>query len=121
MRAAKAAFAALALLGVATAAGLVPAGTAARSASAQPSAEVRVRDFEFVPRELTVKAGTAVTWTNDGGSHTVTSDAGAFSSPTLTRGKTFSHRFTRPGAYRYHCAFHGGAGSGMSGTVVVTR
>ena len=37
-------------------------------------------------------------------------------------GKTFSRKFTKPGTYPYHCAFHGGkGGEGMSGTVVVTR
>ncbi len=121
MRITKATVMAAALLACALVASTAPAGTASRIVSAQPAAGVRIRNFEFEPRELTVKAGTTVTWTNEEGSHTVTSDTGAFASPTLLAGKTYSRRFTRPGTYAYHCSFHGGAGSGMSGTIVVTR
>ena len=105
--------------GLAAARAPEPRGVASEGAAAG----VSIRDFEFQPRQLTVKAGATVTWTNDGGSsHTVTADDGSFESPTLGAGKTFSRRFTKPGTYRYHCAFHGGkGGEGMSGTVVVTR
>jgi plastocyanin len=100
------------------------ADTAATASVAVAAASgVTIKDFEFQPRELTVKAGATVTWTNQGdNSHTVTADDGSFESPTLAAGKTYVHRFTRPGTYHYHCAFHGGkGGEGMSGTVVVTR
>ncbi|HEX5707791.1 MAG TPA: plastocyanin/azurin family copper-binding protein [Pyrinomonadaceae bacterium] len=121
MRITKATVVALALLAFSLVAVVASSGTASRLASAQTAASVRIRDFKFEPRELTVKAGTTVTWTNEEGSHTVTSDEGAFASPTLTAGKTYARKFTRPGTYRYHCSFHGSAGGGMSGTVVVTR
>lgn len=86
------------------------------------TASVRIKDFQFEPKQITVKAGTTVKWTNDEGSHTVTADNDSFSSPTLTAGKTYSRRFTKPGTYAYHCSFHGSAGGGdMSGTVVVTK
>jgi plastocyanin len=103
--------------------GLVAARPATRRASAAAGAGVvAIKDFEFQPKELRVKTGTTVTWTNGGSSsHTVTADDGSFESPTLARGKTYSHKFDKPGTYPYHCAFHGGAGGdGMSGTVVVT-
>jgi len=103
--------------------GLVAAKPAARRASAEGSAaSVAIKDFEFQPKELKVKAGTTVTWTNDGGSsHTVTADDGSFESPTLAKGKTYSRNFDKPGTYPYYCALHGGAGGdGMSGTIVVT-
>lgn len=84
------------------------------------TAGVTIRNFEFQPKTLTVKPGTIVTWTNDAGSHTVVADDGSFSSPTLSAGQTFSHRFARRGTYRYYCSFHGGAGGkDMAGTVVV--
>src|SRR5437763_14571890 len=94
-----------------------------RVASEGAAAGVSIKDFEFQPRQLTVKAGATVTWTNEGGSsHTVTADDGSFESPTLGAGKTFSRKFTKPGTYPSYCAFHGGkGGEGMSGTVVVTR
>ena len=104
--------------------GLSAAPTPVRGVSAEgDAASVRIADSEFRPQQITVKAGATVTWKNDGKmAHTVTADDGSFESPTLGAGKTFSRRFTKPGTYRYHCAFHGGkGGEGMSGTVVVTR
>ena len=97
---------------------------AAQSASAEgDAASVSIKDSEFEPQQITVKAGTTVTWKNEGKmAHTVNADDGSFESPTLGAGKTFSRKFTEAGTYRYYCAFHGGKdGDGMSGTVVVTR
>lgn len=83
-------------------------------------ASVAIKNFEFQPKTLTVKPGTTVTWTNNAGSHTVTADNDSFSSPTLTSGQTFSHKFTKKGTYRYYCSLHGSAGGhDMAGTVVV--
>jgi plastocyanin len=103
--------------------GLVAVSDRTRHVEGSAAASVSIKDFEFQPRRLTVKAGTTVNWKNDGGSsHTVTADNGSFESPTLGGGATFSRKFTKPGTYRYHCAFHGGkGGEGMSGTVVVSR
>jgi plastocyanin len=109
---------------VALAFGLIAVSGATRGGGeGDATASVRIKGFEFQPKELTVKAGTTVTWNNDANSsHTVTADDGSFESPTLGGGATFNHKFTRPGTYRYYCAFHGGkGGEGMSGTVVVTR
>lgn len=94
-----------------------------RAGVEEASASVQIKDSEFQPKEIKVKAGTTITWTNnDGASHTVTADDGSFESPTLGKGKTFSRKFEQPGTFPYYCAFHGGmGGDGMSGTVVVTR
>lgn len=94
-----------------------------RASAAQDAAGVSIRDSEFQPQQITVKAGATVTWKNEGKmAHTVTADDGSFESPTLGAGKSFSQKFTEAGTYRYYCAFHGGKdGDGMSGTVVVTR
>lgn len=84
------------------------------------TASVRVKNLEFQPKTITVKPGTTVIWTNDEGSHTIKADNNAFSSPTLTAGQTFSHKFARKGTYRYYCTFHGSAGGhDMAGTVIV--
>lgn len=86
------------------------------------TATVEISNFQFTPKNVTVKVGGTVTWQNKEGSHTVTADKGSFSSPTLTAGKSFSRKFTKKGTYRYYCSFHGGAGgSSMSGTVTVVR
>src|SRR5919199_1285780 len=104
--------------------GLCAARAAVRRVGAEGAAAgVRIVDSEFRPRQIRVKAGTTVTWKNEGRmAHTVTADDGSFESPTLGAGKTFSRKFAEAGTYRYYCAFHGGqGGDGMSGTVVVTR
>ena len=83
---------------------------------------VTISNFKFTPKAVTVKVGTAVTWSNTEGTHTVTADDGSFQSPNLSAGKSFSHTFTKLGTYRYYCSLHGGAGGAdMSGTVTVTR
>ncbi len=87
-----------------------------------PTAAVKVINSKFEPKELRVKAGTTVTWTLEEGTHTVISDEKTFTSETLTKGKSFSHQFTKPGKYLYHCSFHGAAGGkNMAGTIIVTK
>lgn len=112
---------------------IAPASSAQRKGARKPqppprgaglgerqTAAVTVKNFEFRPKTLVVKPGTVVTWTNEAGAHTVTADDDSFSSPTLSAGQTFSHRFARKGTYRYHCTLHGSAGGhDMAGTVVV--
>jgi plastocyanin len=89
-------------------------------AKPQTGAQVTLNNFKFEPPNLTVTTGATVTWTNKENSpHTVTADDNAFSSPNLAANAAFSHTFTKPGKYAYHCAYHGGKGSGMAGTVTV--
>lgn len=93
-------------------------------ATANPAGNspVTVKQFQFMPAELTVKAGTNVTWTNqDDILHTATSGAtpgtadGKFDGQMDGRGKGFSHVFDQPGRYPYFCSRH----TSMTGTVVV--
>jgi plastocyanin len=97
----------------------------AGAAAAAAPARLSIVDFAFSPAAVSVPAGATVTWTNSGQSpHTVTSDNGAFdSSPgctyatgCLNPGNAFSHTFTAPGTYTYHCRVH----TTMHGTVTVT-
>src|SRR5437868_12719386 len=86
------------------------------------AAKVTVSNVKFEPRTLTVKAGTTVTWENKEGTHTVTSDTGAFESETLSAGQSFSHKFDKAGRYPYYCTFHGSKGGhDMAGVIVVTK
>lgn len=74
---------------------------------APESASVAIRDFEFDPATVTIRAGGTVTWTNEGPSvHTATSDDGVFDSGNLSRGDSFSQTFDEPGTYPYHCTPH---------------
>ena len=63
-----------------------------------------------------MKAGTAVTWTNnDTVGHTVTADDGSFKSSTIASGTTFSQTFATAGTFTYHCSIH----TSMTATVTV--
>ena len=85
--------------------------------AAKPGAnEVWIQGSAFTPDKITVTAGTTITWTNkDGAVHTVTSDTGLFDSGNISGNGTFSHKFSTPGTYPYHCAVH----TTMTGSVVV--
>jgi plastocyanin len=78
----------------------------------QPDAvpnQITIDNFRFSPRELTVTAGTTVTWVNnDDVPHTATSTAKpkAFESGTLDTDQKYSFVFTKAGAYDYFCAVH---------------
>ena len=90
------------------------------SNSTPPTVEntsIGITGFAFQPAALSVKVGTTVTWTNnDNASHTVTSNAGSeLNSQTLSNGGTYSHTFTVPGSFSYHCAIH----PSMQGSVTV--
>jgi plastocyanin len=77
---------------------------------------VTIAGFAFSPQSLTVKVGTKVTWTNnDGVTHTVTADKGAFSSGPISSGTSFSFTFTRAGTYTYFCSIH----RGMKAMIIV--
>jgi len=98
---------------------LLGACVAPATASAQAKAEVmavKIDNFTFGPAELTVKAGTTITWTNrDDIPHTVVSAEQAFKSKALDTDDTFSSTFSTPGTYSYFCSLH----PKMTGKVVV--
>ncbi|CAN5538622.1 hypothetical protein BH10BAC1_BH10BAC1_09720 [soil metagenome] len=60
----------------------------------------------FNPTQITVAAGTTVTFTNkDNADHTATS-TGNFNSGTIKSGNTFTYTFTTTGVYYFYCNFH---------------
>src|ERR1700741_4104070 len=69
---------------------------------------VSIDNFSFAPKELTVKAGTTVTWTNrDDIPHGIASSNNAFKrSPALDTDESYSFTFTTPGTYQYFCYLH---------------
>jgi plastocyanin len=103
--------------------GTEPRGTVASpegTAEAPPAAErqIVIDNFSFQPAEVTVAAGTKVTWLNrDDVPHTATSTARpkAFDSGTLDTDEKFSRVFAEPGTYEYFCAVH----PKMTGRVIV--
>ena len=85
-------------------------------ASAGSIVPVSIGNFSFAPRDLSVRAGAAVKWTNkDDTPHTITSDDNLFSSPLMDTNQIFSHVFAAPGRFPYHCKLH----PTMTGAVVV--
>ena len=79
----------------------------ADAASAQAAATVVIKNFDFSPMAVTVKAGDSVTWTNrDGEPHTVTSVDGLFRSGGLDQNDSFTFRFAKAGVYKYQCTIH---------------
>ena len=94
----------------------IPSTTQA-SASATTQ-QVTIDNFTFTPAELTIPAGTTVTWINhDDVPHTATSTASPplFNSKALDTDQKFSFTFTTPGTYAYFCAVH----THMTGKVIV--
>jgi plastocyanin len=80
------------------------------------TAAVKVVDFDYDAKSLTVDLGTVVTWTNTGGRpHTVTDRGGTFDQTMAPKG-TAAITFSVPGTYSYFCRINP---SKMNGTVVV--
>jgi plastocyanin len=101
-----------------TSAAAEPPGTTAAAGTPEGSgSSVTISDFTFFPGELTVPAGTEVTWTNnDGIAHSVVAEDGSFKSEPLDSGATFKATLSTPGTYAYLCGIH----SSMRATVIVT-
>lgn len=88
--------------------------------------EVILDKVAFSPKELTVTAGTTVTWVNkEEMPHDVTGKDKAWGSPggmgAMKKGMSFSKTFDEPGTHDYYCAMHSsGPGTGMWGKITVT-
>jgi plastocyanin len=98
-----------------------PSAAATATATASPSAPaaVQIKDFEYAPATLKVKAGTPVTWRNrDATNHTVTFSGGGAprSIDNLAERARATRTFTRAGKFAYVCGFH----PNMHGRVVVS-
>jgi plastocyanin len=77
-----------------------------------------MQNIAFDPKDVTVKVGQKVTWTNDDSvSHNVTAQSGAsFKSKDFGNGGTFSFSPTKAGTIKYVCTIH----PGMTATLTVT-
>lgn len=76
---------------------------------------VSIVDNDYEPKDVTVAAGTTVTWTNDGDApHTVTAE-GDFDSGTIDPGGTFEQKLETAGEIKYVCTIH----PGQEGSITV--
>ena len=81
-------------------------------------AAISIKNFEFKPQKLNVKAGATVTWTNDDGNIHDIKDTSPLATPQskeLSKGDTFAITYGQPGSYSYVCGIH----PYMSGSVEV--
>jgi plastocyanin len=103
-------FGSAAILAVALAltAGTRPNPAASPGETPASGAAIKIDNFSFGPAEITIPAGSTVTWTNnDDVPHVVTSDDNKmFKSKALDTDDRFSFTFTKPGTYNYYCAIH---------------
>ena len=89
------------------------------AAASAGTVRVGMKDIQYVPREVKVKAGGTVKWTNsDSVPHTVTREGGPgpkFDSGNMDVGATFEQKFDSPGKFDYVCTIH----PNQTGTVTV--
>ena len=90
---------------------------AASHPAATVTKTVKITATAFSPASVTIATGDAVKWTNvDTKNHQVIANNGAFASPILVPGRSWTHPFGTSGTYRYHDALH----PALTGKVVVT-
>lgn len=92
-----------------------------QSAASRETDEVTISDFAFGPKQISIKVGTTVTWTNqDSVEHNVKMENGSSDGPSselLGKGESYSYTFKKAGVYSYLCTPH----PTMKGTVTVTE
>ena len=101
----------------------VPAApTAVSAAPAAAALTISMKDFSFDAPEVHVKAGTLVTWKNEGAKrHSATAVDGSFDTGLYGSGESKTVTLDKPGRYTYFCQLHGAQDgkSGMVGTIIV--
>ena len=99
-----------------------PADSGQSGGGGEGGAQVGMKNIQFEPGDVTVKAGDTVTWTNnesvphdvEGSGKGVKFSSGAEGG--MNEGATFEFTFDKPGTYEYICRVHA---PGMAGTVTV--
>jgi plastocyanin/uncharacterized membrane protein YozB (DUF420 family) len=98
-----------------------PTPTATVPPAAPNALTVPMVNFAYVPRHITIRAGTTVTFLNqDPAPHDVTADNHEFHTDLIGTGESGELTFTQAGTFDFYCSLHGGpGGQGMSGTLTV--
>ncbi len=78
--------------------------------------DVEMKEFKFLPVEITIKAGDTVRWTNnDRAPHDATAKDKSWKTALLRTGNSATVTFDTPGTYEYYCSIH----PGMKAKVIV--
>jgi plastocyanin len=79
---------------------------------------VDMSDYKFVPAEITIEAGSSITFTNkdSDAKHNAVAVDGSFETPMLAQGESHTLTFQTPGEYEYYCTPHK---SFMTGKIIV--
>jgi plastocyanin len=87
------------------------------AASSSGGVAIKMQNIAFDPKDVTVKVGQKITWTNDDSvDHNVTSQSGeSIKSDNFGKGATFSFTPTKAGKIAYVCTIH----PGMTATITV--
>ena len=97
----------------------VPQTATTPAANAQ-RVTVRLGNFKFEPKEVTIAPGVTIEWLDEQGNHSIAADDGSFESDILDAGGRFERKFDKSGRYPYYCTLHGSKGSHeMAGVVIV--
>jgi plastocyanin len=68
---------------------------------------VGIVKFAFAPKEITVKPGTTIVWTNgDETPHTIIANDGSFVSKAMDTDDHYEHTFASEGDFSYFCTLH---------------
>jgi plastocyanin len=85
----------------------VSASAAPTTGAPAAAAALTIKNFSFSPTPLAVRAGQAVSITNDDTTdHTATDNGGAFDTGHIAPGTTKTVTVTAPGTYHFHCNIH---------------
>ncbi len=89
--------------------------------SAQDGATIVIQDQTFAPTTLTIPAGAAVTWRNEGLiAQEVVAANGEWEAVALAPDASYTRFFSEPGVYPYYARGFGEAdGTGLAGTILV--
>lgn len=97
------------------------AATSTAAPAASGTVAITYKDYGIDPAQVTVKAGTKITWTSkDPTVHNVVfkdGDPEKFTSKDLKQGESATFTPMKPGVYKYLCTFHAAS---MQGTLTVT-
>lgn len=88
------------------------------SALAQHTLEVLIENYQYVPAEVSIKAGDTVRWVNreKRTSHSIVfPKEGGLESERMFPDESWQRRFDKAGRYEYHCGPH----PEMKGSIVV--